>query len=74
MKKLNCKDMGGPCDHEITASTPDEMIAKFHEHVLSMTDEAHIKLTAEIKIRTEEEVVEWRSVFIEKWNSVSELI
>lgn len=70
---MNCREMGGPCDHEITASTPDEMIEKFHQHVMSMTDEGHIKLTGEIKVMTEEEVVNWRYIFMEKWNSVSEV-
>lgn len=42
-KKITCKQMGGPCDFEITGETPEEIMQKGGEHVNQMadTDEGH---------------------------------
>jgi len=44
MKKLTCKDLGGPCDEEITGSSFDELANNCKTHVMEQInsgDEAH---------------------------------
>ena len=44
MKKLSCKDLGGPCDAEIAGDSFEEVGQKSHAHVMEQInagDEAH---------------------------------
>ena len=44
MKKLTCRDLGGPCDAEITGNSFEEVGKKSHDHVMeqiSHGDDAH---------------------------------
>ena len=44
VKKLTCRDLGGPCDAEITGNSFEEVGKKSHDHVMeqiSRGDEAH---------------------------------
>ena len=44
MKKLTCRDLGGPCDMKITGDSFQEVGKKSHDHVMEMIksgDEAH---------------------------------
>ena len=44
MKKLTCRDFGGPCDAEITGNTFEEMGKSSYTHVMERIDsgdEAH---------------------------------
>jgi predicted small metal-binding protein len=34
MKTMTCKDLGGACDQEISASSWDEMVQKMSKHVI----------------------------------------
>lgn len=73
MKKLKCKDIGGgTCDYEMTASTSEEMLEKYNEHIKTTLDEGHIRIFNKMKSMTTEEAIDWRSIFIEKWNTTPE--
>ena len=44
MKKVTCRDIGGPCDAEITGNSFGEVGKKSHDHVMEQIkngDEAH---------------------------------
>jgi predicted small metal-binding protein len=44
VKKLTCRDLGGPCDAEITGNSFQEVGKKSYDHVveqISRGDEAH---------------------------------
>jgi hypothetical protein len=44
VKKLTCRDLGGPCDAAITGESFDEMGSNCHAHVMERIhagDEAH---------------------------------
>lgn len=43
---MTCRQMGGPCDAEITGNTPEEMMKNGEAHLLSKDDEAHKKAVA----------------------------
>ena len=46
---MTCKQMGGPCDTAIQASSEEEMMTKGGEHVAEMAakgDEGHVKAKA----------------------------
>ena len=45
MKKLTCKDLGGPCDHEIIGETLEDIGQQCQSHVMEQVnkgDKAHI--------------------------------
>jgi len=72
MKKLTCKDLGGPCDYEIVGATFEEVGQKSHAHVMeqiSKGDEAHKMAVQKMKDRTPEEqqamMIEFRKKFDE---------
>lgn len=61
--------MGGPCDAEMMAETPDEMMKLGGEHLASATDEDHMKLNETMKTSTEEAKKEWHDGFMAKWEA-----
>lgn len=69
MKKLTCRELGGPCDAEMTASTPQEMMQKGMEHVES----AHPEMAAGIKQMSKEETDKWTADFMQKWAAAADV-
>lgn len=58
MKKLTCRDLGGPCDHELTGATFEEMGQRSRAHVMDMTkngDDAHAKAAMTMRNASSEE-------------------
>ena len=52
MKTMTCKQLGGACDLEITASTFDEMAKLSQKHGMEMfqqSDEAHLTAMSNMK-------------------------
>ena len=52
MKRLKCRDFGGPCDFEITGSTFEEIGKKSYDHVMEQIksgDGAHAAAAAKMK-------------------------
>jgi predicted small metal-binding protein len=66
MKTLTCKEMGGPCDAQISANSSDEMMANGMKHM----EEAHEAMAADIKAMPHDDpkMIEWSKTFMEMWN------
>lgn len=67
MKTMTCRDMGGPCDAKMSANTPEEMMKMGGDHVMSMKDEAHLKIAGDMQKMTPEANKEWQVAFMKKW-------
>ncbi len=39
MKRLSCRDLGGPCDHKITGTTFEEIGRNSRAHVMRMMED-----------------------------------
>jgi hypothetical protein len=73
MKKMTCKDLGGTCDAEFTAETPEEMMKKGGDHVNEMAakgDQAHIALKAQMDgAMTDKAAMDaWMAMFNAGWD------
>ena len=58
MKKLTCRDLGGPCGAEIAGESFEEIGQKSREHVMEQIkkgDEAHISAANKMKSATPEQ-------------------
>lgn len=58
MKKLTCKDLGGPCDAEVTGNSFVEIGQRCREHVIEQInngDAAHIAAAAKMRNASPEE-------------------
>ena len=58
MKKLTCRDLGGPCDTELTGSSFQEIGKRSYEHVLEKInsgDAAHEAAAAKMRNSSPEE-------------------
>ncbi len=62
--------MGGECDAEISAETPDEMIEKGMAHL----EIAHPKMAADVKATPEDDpiMVAWGEKFAKEWEAAPE--
>ena len=58
MKKLTCRDLGGPCDAEFTGDSIDEIGKKSREHVMEQMqkgDKAHLSAANNMRSATPEQ-------------------
>ena len=58
MKKLTCRDLGGPCDAEFTGESFEEIGKKSREHVIEQMqkgDEAHLAAANKMRSATPEQ-------------------
>jgi hypothetical protein len=58
MKKLTCRDLGGPCDAEFTGESFEEIGKKSRGHVMEkmqIGDEAHLSAANKMKSATPEQ-------------------
>ena len=58
MKKLTCRDLGGPCDTEFTGDSIDEIGKKSREHVMEQMqkgDKAHLSAANNMRSATPEQ-------------------
>ena len=58
MKKLSCRDFGGPCDTELTGDSFQEIGKKSYDHVMEQIkggDEAHKAAAAKMRNASPEE-------------------
>lgn len=70
MKKLTCKDVGGPCDFEFTGHTFEEIGKKSYTHVMEQIkngDESHKAAAAKMREASPEQqkvwIAEWEKNF-----------
>ena len=57
MRKLTCRDLGGPCDAEFTADTFEEIGKKSRAHVMEQMqqgDQAHLSAADNMRTATPE--------------------
>jgi len=76
MKKLTCRDLGGPCDKEITGNSFKEVGKKSYDHVMEQInsgDEAHRAAAAKMKNATPEQQKTWMAEFERKYNEAPEV-
>ncbi len=58
MKRLTCRDLGGPCDAEFAAASFEEIGKKSHEHVMEQMqkgDAAHLSDANSMRSATPEQ-------------------
>ena len=75
MKKLTCRDLGGPCDMELTGDSFQEIGKKSYDHVMEQIksdDEAHKAAAGKMRNTSPEEqksmMVEYEKRFNETPN------
>ena len=60
MKRLSCRDLGGPCEAEFVADTFEEIGKKSHEHVVEQVqkgDEAHLSAANSMRSATQQKAM-----------------
>lgn len=76
MKKLTCKDLGGPCDCEITGESFEELGQNCQKHVMEQMgagDEAHVAAVEAWKGQSPEEQQAHMASFEKKYNEAEEV-
>ena len=63
MKTITCKQMGGPCDFAVIASTPKEMIDKGMHHI----KKSHPEMLSDMNKMPQEKKDKWNASFMETW-------
>ncbi len=74
MKKLTCKDLGGPCDYEISGNSFEEAGKKSYEHVMEQInrgDEAHRAAAAKMKNAPPEEQKAMMATYRKRFDEAS---
>ncbi len=60
MKRLGCRDLGGPCEAEFVADMFEEIGKKSHEHVMEQMqkgDEAHLSAANSMRSATQQKAM-----------------
>jgi predicted small metal-binding protein len=76
MKRMTCRDLGGPCDAVFTADSFEELGKKSHEHVIDqmqMGDEAHLLAANKMRNATPEEQKNMMAQFKRKFEEAPNL-
>ena len=76
MKKLTCRDLGGPCDAEITGNSFEEVGKKSHDHVMdqiSRGDDAHRAAAEKLRNAPSEEQKAMMAEFEKKYKEAPEV-
>ena len=76
MKKLTCRDLGGPCDEEITGNSFDEISNNCRTHVMEQInsgDEAHRAAAGKMKDATPEQQKSWMADFERRYNEAPDI-
>ncbi len=76
MKRLTCKDLGGPCDFEITGDSFEEIGKKCYEHVMEQInggDEAHKAAAAKMRDASPDEQKEMMAGYRKNFDDAPDL-
>ncbi len=76
MKKLTCRDLGGPCDEEITGNSFKEIGNNCEAHVMEQIkdgDEAHGAAVAEMINASPEEQKSMMTGFEKRYNEAPDI-
>jgi len=71
MKKLTCRDLGGPCDQELTGDSFKEIGKKSYDHVMEQIksgDEAHRAAADKMKNASPEEQKAMMAEYEKRYN------
>ena len=71
MKKLTCRDLGGPCDVELTGNSFQEIGKKSYDHVMEQIksgDEAHKAAAAKMRNASPEEQKSMMAEYEKRFN------
>ena len=71
MKKLVCRDLGGPCDVELTGDSFQEIGKKSYDHVMEQIkggDEAHKAAAAKMRNASPEEQRSMMAEYEKRYN------
>jgi predicted small metal-binding protein len=68
MKTMTCKDLGGPCDHRLSAATWDEMVGAMVKHVMAN----HPDTAKEMEKMHNEDPKKWAAETKPKWDAAPE--
>lgn len=69
MKRMTCKELGGACDHTLSAETWDDMVKKLTAHVM----DKHPDVAARMKKMHEEDPKKWGKQMKPKWDAAPEV-
>lgn len=65
---MTCREMGGPCDTELTAETREEMVQKMTKHVVAN----HPNTAKEMEQMHSDDPEAWGIEFRKKWDATPE--
>ena len=65
MKTMTCKQLGGKCDHKLSADTWDQMVKAMTEHVM----DKHSDVAAEMGKMHEKDPKKWGEAMKPKWDA-----
>jgi predicted small metal-binding protein len=72
MKTMTCAQLGGPCEEQISGSTPEELLA----HAMTHLETTHPEMAADVKGMSQEDpkMVEWNNKFKTDWENTPETV
>ena len=76
MKKLTCRDLGGPCDAELTGDSFQEIGQKSYEHVMEQIkngEEAHKAAAENMRNASAEEQKSMMAEYEKRFNDAPNL-
>ena len=76
MKRLTCRDLGGPCDAGFTGSSFEEIGKKSREHVMEQMkkgDEAHLSAANNMRSATPEQQKAMMAKFRQKFDEAPDV-
>ncbi len=69
MKTMTCRELGGPCDKELSADSWDDMVQVMTAHVM----ENHPETAKEMEEMHEEDPEKWGKEMRPKWEAAAEV-
>lgn len=76
MKRMTCRDLGGPCDEAIIGSSFEEMGSNCHAHVMERIDagdEAHRAAAARMRDASPDERAAMMAAFERRFSDAPEV-
>ena len=76
MKKLTCRDLGGPCDVELTGNSFKEIGKKSYDHVMEQinnSDETHKAAAVKMKNASPEEQKAMMTEYEKRYNEAQNI-
>jgi predicted small metal-binding protein len=68
MKTMTCKQLGGQCDHKLSAASWDEMVKAMTKHVM----DRHPDVAKQMEAMHKRDPKEWGRVTKPKWDATQE--